>query len=188
MVVAPPEMVRPPTWVPEPMVEEAKAERLPRPVTLWEFPVTAPPKVKAGKVRVVPTLLKVPERVPPFDTTSEVVEAVAAAKFVEVALVKTASCAARLVLEAVVAKKFVVVAEVPVALRNVKFWRVVLAVARRFGRVMRPELETLKMVVDALLATRNESVVAVVSVPQRVRRAYGVEVPTATLPPRNCAA
>src|SRR3989344_2447557 len=90
-------MVRPPICVPLPTVEEAKAVRFPRPVMFWELPVMAPPSVKAGKMSVVPTLLNVPESVPPLETTSEVVDAMLeTARLLDVAWLKTASCAARL--------------------------------------------------------------------------------------------
>jgi hypothetical protein len=65
-----------------------------------------------------------------------------------------AAVAARFVEEAVVAKKLVVVAEVPVALRKVKFWRVLEPVRRRFESVVNPPVAVrvpVKLAVDEIV-------------------------------------
>jgi len=163
VVVAPPKMVSPPLSVPLPMVEEAldwKPVRIPRDVRdeLTTLEARVVPVSDPAGAEPVMLPVRVPVRLPVPEVKK------------------------RLVVEALVAKKFVVVALVPVAFTKVKFWRVVEPVERRLASVTRPLSFTENSVVEALFATSNAFSDPAPEA-HTVSRAYGVDVPTANLPP-----
>ncbi len=105
VVVAPPLIVRPPAWVPSPIVEEAWMRIPPPPLGVMTIPedvahLSPPP----------PPTESVPQIICPDESVSRVSQAPVARK--------------RLVVEAVVAKSEVVVAEVVVERVEVKFGNV----------------------------------------------------------------